>query len=172
MLLLSSSLVRPPPSSPPLYPLPQSEDASRRLKAVSLIGSLLASPYGRNVQHCRPLYSEFLRRVNDKSVDVRLRMVSLLELYLAPPASEPAPPAASPAAAGVASPAAAAAAAAAGGGGPSPPARGIEVSEVRSECHWLLLLNSIVEYHACPVSSENEAYQALNAGSMWCTVSL
>ncbi|CAI5983561.1 unnamed protein product [Closterium sp. NIES-65] len=107
----------PAPSFPfyhtlPLAPSPsQHEDPEVRLRAVSLVGKLLMVDAATLQHHYRQLFAEFLRRSNDKSVDVRVKLVNLLESFLLP-------------AAGSTSGAAAGAGSAGGGGGTAGAAAG------------------------------------------------
>lgn len=53
-----------------------------RLKAVELLGQLFALP-GRHVaQEYRQLFSEFLKRFNDKVVEVRVAVVNCAKVCL------------------------------------------------------------------------------------------
>ncbi|GJP49880.1 hypothetical protein CLOM_g9039 [Closterium sp. NIES-68] len=91
------------------------EDPEVRLKAVSLVGRLLMVDASTLQHHYRQLFAEFLRRSNDKSVDVRVKLVNLLESFLLPASTSAAAAAASAAGAGAGGVAGAGAAAGAGG---------------------------------------------------------
>lgn len=64
----------------------QTDQVDVRIKAVNLIGKLLALPKQHVAQDYRDLFVEFLKRFSDKSVEVRVSALQCVKaFYMANP---------------------------------------------------------------------------------------